>query len=65
MIVGRREEIAELNKLYYSDRPEFVAVYGRRRVGKTFLIKQALKRSALPFSIQGFRQLTKIVTKVG
>ena len=43
MIVGRKEEIAELNKLYYSDRPEFVAVYGRRRVGKTFLIKQALK----------------------
>ena len=28
MIVGRKEEIAELNKLYYSDRPEFVAVYG-------------------------------------
>ena len=42
-IVGRREEIAELEKLYHSDRPEFVAVYGRRRVGKTFLIKQALK----------------------
>ena len=34
MIVGRKEEIAELNKLYYSDRPEFVAVYGRRRVTK-------------------------------
>ena len=43
MIVGRKEEIAELDKLYYSERPEFVAVYGRRRVGKTFLIKQALK----------------------
>ena len=43
MIVGRKEEIAELDKLYYSDRPEFVAIYGRRRVGKTFLIKQALK----------------------
>lgn len=43
MIVGRQAEIAELEKLYHSDRPEFVAVYGRRRVGKTFLIKQALK----------------------
>lgn len=43
MIVGRQAEIAELKKLYHSDRPEFVAVYGRRRVGKTFLIKQALK----------------------
>lgn len=42
-IVGRKEEIEELEKLYHSDRPEFVAIYGRRRVGKTFLIKQALK----------------------
>ena len=42
MIVGRKGEIAELEKLYHSDRPEFVAIYGRRRVGKTFLIKQAL-----------------------
>lgn len=43
VIVGRKQEIEELERLYYSDRPEFVAVYGRRRVGKTFLIKQALK----------------------
>lgn len=42
-IIGRKQEIAELEKLYRSDRPEFVAVYGRRRVGKTYLIKQALK----------------------
>ena len=42
-IIGRRYEQEELVRLYESDRPEFVAVYGRRRVGKTFLIKQALK----------------------
>ena len=42
-IIGRKAEIKELERLYHSDRPEFVAVYGRRRVGKTFLIKQALK----------------------
>ena len=42
-IIGRKQEIGELERLYNSDRPEFVAVYGRRRVGKTFLIKQALK----------------------
>lgn len=42
-IIGRKAEIEELNRLYNSDRPEFVAVYGRRRVGKTFLIKEALK----------------------
>ena len=32
-----------MERLYRSDRPEFVAIYGRRRVGKTFLIKQVLK----------------------
>lgn len=42
-LVGRKKEMEELERLYHSDRPEFVAVYGRRRVGKTFLIKQALK----------------------
>ena len=42
-IIGRKEECAELERLYRSDRPEFVAVYGRRRVGKTFLVKQVLK----------------------
>ena len=41
-MVGRKEEIAELERLYRSDRPEFVAVYGRRRVGKTYLIKQVM-----------------------
>jgi AAA+ ATPase superfamily predicted ATPase len=42
-IIGRKSEINELQRLYRSDRAEFVAVYGRRRVGKTFLIKHALK----------------------
>ena len=42
-IIGREKEIAELKELYASDKSEFVAVYGRRRVGKTFLIDEALK----------------------
>lgn len=39
-IVGREQEVAELQALYQSGRPEFVAVYGRRRVGKTYLVMQ-------------------------
>lgn len=41
-IIGRKREIAELNARYNSNRAEFVAVYGRRRVGKTFLINEVL-----------------------
>ena len=41
-IIGRKKEIKELNALYESDQAHLVAVYGRRRVGKTFLVDQAL-----------------------
>ena len=37
-MIGRKKEIEELNRLYEGNRSELVAVYGRRRVGKTFLI---------------------------
>lgn len=39
-IIGRKPERNELERLYESGRPEFVAVYGRRRVGKTFLVRE-------------------------
>ena len=39
-IIGRKNEIAELKRCYNSGRAEFVAVYGRRRVGKTFLVNE-------------------------
>ncbi|MCL2164528.1 MAG: AAA family ATPase [Oscillospiraceae bacterium] len=39
-IIGRKQERRTLTKCENSERPEFVAVYGRRRVGKTFLVVQ-------------------------
>ena len=42
-IVGREKEITELKKYLSSEQSEFIAVYGRRRVGKTFLIKELLE----------------------
>ena len=38
MFIGRDRELAELDKLYNSDKFELVVIYGRRRVGKTALI---------------------------
>jgi uncharacterized protein len=38
-IIGRKEEIALLQSLQQLNRSTFVAVYGRRRVGKTYLIR--------------------------
>lgn len=42
-MVGRKKEIQELNDLYSSGNAEFVAIYGRRRVGKTYLVDQTFE----------------------
>ena len=42
-IIGRKEEIKLLNKYAASNTAEFVALYGRRRVGKTFLVNHVFK----------------------
>lgn len=39
-IIGRKEEQQLLKTRYESGKPEFIAVYGRSRVGKTFLVRQ-------------------------
>lgn len=41
MIIGRNSEIELLNKILHDDKSHFVAVYGRRRIGKTYLIREA------------------------
>ena len=42
-IIGRKPEKEELERIYNADGSKFVAVYGRRRVGKTYLIKEHFK----------------------
>lgn len=39
-IIGREREKGILQECLDTNSPEFVAVYGRRRIGKTYLIKQ-------------------------
>ena len=39
-MVGRKQELADLQSYYNSGRAEFVALYGRRRVGKTYLVNE-------------------------
>lgn len=42
-IIGREHEIQLLDECCQSKKPEFIVVYGRRRVGKTYLVKQFFK----------------------
>ena len=39
-MVGRNTENRQLVELYNSEESEFVAIYGRRRVGKTYLVRE-------------------------
>lgn len=41
VLIGRENERKRLRDLLETDKSEFVAVYGRRRIGKTFLIRES------------------------
>ena len=41
MLIGRKEELKTLHQALIADESKFVAIYGRRRVGKTFLVREA------------------------
>lgn len=42
-MVGREKEVQLLDNKYKSDKSEFVAVFGRRRVGKTYLVRSVFQ----------------------
>ncbi len=53
MFIGREKELKILADLYDSSRFEFLVLYGRRRVGKTSLLKEFFhKRNTIFFSAQ-------------
>ena len=55
-IIGREYEKKQLKKIFDSPSAEFVAVYGRRRVGKTFLIRNFFKNQpCLFFDVTGIQ----------
>ena len=42
-IIGRKKETEELMNIYHRKQSQLIAVYGRRRVGKTFLVRELFK----------------------
>lgn len=41
--VNRKSELETLEKVYSNDRKELIVIYGRRRIGKTALVKESVK----------------------
>ena len=56
-MVGRKEEIDIIHSLLKSEQAEFLAIIGRRRVGKTYLIREALG-SQIDFELIGMKDGT-------
>lgn len=42
-VIGRGPEIETLEKAYKSRKSEFIAIYGRRRVGKSYLVNEVFR----------------------
>ena len=42
-MIGRQEEVKELKNRFVGSNAEFIAVYGRCRVGKTYLVDETFK----------------------
>lgn len=51
-LIGRKQEVAELERYYNQDNAVFIAVYGRRRIGKTFLVNEFFKND-FAFKVTG------------
>lgn len=54
-IIARYQELSDLKKLYNSGKSEFLAIYGRRRVGKTFLIREYFRDKGVFFHVTGVK----------
>ena len=46
-IIGRNKEIESLERIYKSRKSELVAIYGRRRVGKSYLVNECFGKKIL------------------
>jgi uncharacterized protein len=57
-MIGRQSEIANLERAMSSSKAELVAVFGRRRVGKTYLIQQFFKNK-IDFELTGLKDGNK------
>ena len=55
-IFAREREVKILEKVYHSKQPEFLAIYGRRRIGKTFLMRQFFKEKGTYFELTGIKK---------
>ena len=57
-IIGREREAAFLDRALQSKEAEFLAIYGRRRVGKTYLVREHFQDKGTYLEIMGLQNGT-------
>lgn len=57
-LIGRQKEVTQLGRYMDSRKSEFIAVYGRRRVGKTYLIREVFANQ-FTFQMTGLDKVGK------
>ena len=55
-IIGREKELEILEEVYESSESQFLAVYGRRRIGKTYIVSEYFKDKGVYFEITGMKE---------
>ena len=58
ILVGRKQQIEDLQEVLASNRPEMMALVGRRRVGKTYLVRQVFA-GRIDFELTGLQDDNK------
>jgi len=72
-LIGRKQEIRTLDACFNSDKPELIAVFGRRRVGKTMTVREVFskKKKTVFFNTTGAKdaplneQIRHFVEQIG
>jgi predicted AAA+ superfamily ATPase len=62
-VIGREAEQKRLERAFQSEQAEFIAVYGRRRVGKTYLVRNhfsSKKQDSIFFYVTGMKDGTML-----
>src|SRR3990167_11105055 len=54
-IIGRKLELEKLKNVLNSKKAEFMAIYGRRRVGKTYLVSNFFGNKGIFFELTGLK----------
>ena len=53
--IGREQEIKRLNECLNEPRAHLIAIYGRRRIGKTFLIRELFSKNTAYLEVTGVK----------